>query len=360
MKTLNRLQLTTGAVLLTSFAAIPTGAVAAENFKFGWSGQVSRAATFADNGVDDDALFVDNNNSGTRLRVTGQVDVKPGLQAGINIETQFQDNSSSAQDIGDSDNSSSFASRKRELWFKGSWGKATLGQGDGAANGTSEVDFSGTTIADYSGNNLDDGISFVNSTGNLNDGTSVKNGSAFDNFDGLSRNDRIRYDTPNFGPIGIAVSAGQDRQELGLRYSNKLGGNSKIGAALGFVGSDGDGDNDFTQLGLSASYLHSSGFNLTGHYGEKDLDQNGRTDPEGIYVKVGQKLGSHNLSLSYHTVDDLAADGDEAERVNLAWVYNLRKGIEVFADYQNSSLDRAGGVSLEDVDQFSIGSRIKF
>lgn len=350
MKTLKGLQLATGAMLLTSFATITN---AAENLEFGWSGQVSRAVTYADNGTDDDILSVDNNNSGTRLRLTGQVDIRPGLQAGVVWETQYQDNSSSSIDIDDSDNGSSTNTRKSELWFKGGWGKVTLGQGDGAANGTSEVDFSGTTIADYSGNNLDDGISFADASGTK----VVKNGAVFDNFDGLSRNDRVRYDSPNFGPIGVAVSGGQDRSELGLRYSQNLGGGAKVGAALGYVSDD---NRDFTQLGISASYITSGGFNVTGHYGEKDLDASGSVDPEGLYIKVGQKLGKHNLSLSYHEVDDNAAAGDEAERVNVAWVYNITKGVELFGVYQNASLDRAGGVSLEDTDQISIGSRVKF
>ena len=229
MKNLNGFKLATGAVLLTSFATVTD---AAENLKFGWSGQVSRAVTFADNGTDDDILSVDNNNSGTRLRLTGQVDLNPGLQAGVVWETQYQDNSSSVVDIDDSDSASRTDTRKSELWFKGGWGKISLGQGDGAANGTSEVDFSGTFLADYSGNNLDDGISFADSAGNK----VVRNGAVFSNFDGLSRNDRVRYDTPKFGALGVAISGGQDRSELGLRYGQKLGsGGAQIGAALGYV-----------------------------------------------------------------------------------------------------------------------------
>jgi hypothetical protein len=341
MKKRNNLQLVASVALLSSVAATSFSANAAENVEFKWSGQISRAITYADNGADEDILFVDNNNSGTRLRLKGKMDISPALTAGVYWETQYQDNSSSSIGIGDEDNDSGFTSRIREVWFKGGFGKISLGQGNGAANGTSEVDFSGTTIADYSGNNLDDGISFSNG---------VKNGKAFSNFDGLSRNDRIRYDLPAFGPIGVAVSGGQDRAELGLRYSQKLGGGSKIGAALGYVNNNAG---DFTQLGLSASYITAGGFNVTGHYGERD--NNAGVDPEGTYIKVGQKMGPHNLSLSYHTVDDQAAAGSEAERVNAAWVYNIAKGVELFADYQNSSLNGA-----QDTDQLSVGSRIKF
>jgi hypothetical protein len=356
MKIKDNIQIATGAVLFTTFVAVPFTAHAKAEVKL--SGQISQAITFADNGTDDDVLFVDNNNSGTRFRLTGKMDVSPGLTAGVVWETQYQDNSSSTIDIGSKDDSTTneLTSRKRDLWFKGGWGKLSLGKGDGAANGTSEVDFSGTSyIAEYSGNNLDDGISFADSAGNK----LVKNGAAFSNFDGLSRNNRLRYDTPAYGPIGVAVSAGQDKAELGLRYQQKLGGGSKVGAALGYVGADNPGSANFKQLGLSASYLAASGFNVTGHYGERDTDGSA-VDPEGTYIKIGQKMGLHAVSLAYHKVDDLAAAGDEAERVNLAYVYNIAKGVELFGFYQNSSLDRTFGPSIEDVDQFSIGSRIKF
>ena len=206
MKIKDSIQIATGAALFTTFIAVPFTAHADAEVKL--SGQINRAITFADNGVDDDVLFVDNNSSGTRFRLTGEMDVRPGLKAGIVWETQYQDNSSGAIDIGSSDNASTFTSRKRELWFKGGFGKFSLGQGSGAADGTSEVDYSGTNyVAEYSGNNLDDGISFADSAGNK----LVKNGAVFDNFDGLSRNDRIRYDSPAYGPIGVAVSAGQDK-----------------------------------------------------------------------------------------------------------------------------------------------------
>jgi len=351
MKIKNHIKLATGTVLATSFAIAPLSANAAEKLEFKVSGQVSRAMTFADNGAETDTLFVDNNNSGTRLRVTGKMDINPGLTAGIAWETQYQDNSSGSLDIGDSDSSSAFISRKRELWFKGGWGKLSLGQGDGAANNTSESDLSGTWIANNSGDFLHTGFSFADGAGNKVIGM----GKAFSNFDGLSRNDRLRYDTPKYGPLGLAVSTGQDKSELGLFLGQKLSGGSKVKAALGYVNNEAS---DFTQLGLSASYLTAGGFNVTGALGERYRD--GAVDPDSLYIKVGQKMGPHNLSVGYHKVNDLALAGDEAERVNVQWVYNIAKGVELFADYQNASLDRASGPSLGDIDTIAIGSRIKF
>lgn len=360
MRVKHPLQLSTIAVMLAAVSLAPLTASAEEDDKvsFSWSGQVSRALSFADNGVDDDVLFVDNNNSGTRLRLKGHTSFGNGQEAGIHWETQFQENSSASIDIGDSDgsNGDGFTSRKRDLWFKGAWGKASLGQGDGAANGTSEVDFSGTTIADYSGNNLDDGISFVDSTGvkGTDNDASVKNGSVFSNFDGLSRNDRLRYDLPGFGGLGIAISAGQDRSELGIRYSVKFGGGGKFGAAIGIV----DNEDKFEQTGVSASILLASGFNAGIHFGERDFEDKD-TDAEGSYIKVGQKFGKNAVSIAFHSVDDLAAEGDEAERVNLSWVYVPKKGIELFASLNSAELSRSSG-DLEDQEVFGFGSRIKF
>lgn len=354
MMKINNYRLVTSGLLISSLAAVSTSTQAAKGVEFKFSGQVSRAITYADNGTDSDTLFVDNNNSGTRLRLKGKVKINDGLSAGVYWETQYQDNSSGSIDIGDSDNASTFTSRIRDLWFKGGWGKVSLGQGNGAANGTSEVDNSGTWIADNSGDFLHGGLSFADGAGNK----VIKLGKAFSNFDGLSRNDRLRYDAPSLGPLDLAFSVGQDKSEVGVRYSVKSPGGGKLGAALGWV----DSKNKFTQLGMSASYLMANGFNVTGHYGERNLDGGG-VDPSGYYLKVGQKFGSaknHLVSLGYHKVQDLAAAGDDAKRYSLSYVYNIpHRGIEIFANYQNASLDRTGG-SLEDLSALSVGSRIKF
>ncbi len=327
---------------------------ASQKVQFKVSGQVSRALTFADNGTQSDTLFVDNTNSGSRVRIVGKVGLSNNLSAGINIETQFEDNKSYSLDIGDSDNNNVFTSRKRDLWFKGGWGKLSLGKGDGAANNTSEADNSGTWIANNSGDFLHSGLSFVDSNGGK-----VKMKQAFSNFDGLSRNNRIRYDTPRFGPVGMAFSKKQKGTEFALTYNQPMGGGSKLTGAVGYVKDDAS---NFKQLGLSTSYLTAGGLSLTGHYGKRNLAGTS-IDPSGYYVKVGQKLGAaknHLLSVGYHRVKDLALAGDRAKRYNLSYVYLIpNRGIEIFADVQKAKLNRTSG-NLKDLDTISIGSRIKF
>ncbi len=336
-------------VLIASSVNAATGTTPASNQKvqFKVSGQVSRALTYANNGVASDTLFVDNTNSGTRIRVVGKVGISPSLSAGINIETQFEDDRSYDMDIGGAGSGSLFTSRKRDLWFKGGVGKISLGKGDGAANNTSEVDNSGTWIANNVGDFLHSGLSFSN-------GTQMKQ--AFSDFDGLSRNNRLRYDTPKFGPLSLAVSKKRKASELALFYNQPYGGGAKLSGALGYVK---DSAANFKQLGLSASYLAAGGFSVTGHYGKKNRAIG--IDPKGSYLKLGQKFGvakNHQLSVGYHKVNDLATAGDRAKRVNLSYVYLIpNKGIELFADVQRAKLNSSGG---NDLDTISIGSRIKF
>jgi hypothetical protein len=101
-------------------------------------------------------------------------------------------------------------------------------------------------------------------------------GDVFNNLDGLSRNDRLRYDTPAFGPLGFAVSATNgEAYEAAARLVQDMGDNA-FEAAIGYV--DGGDRSPFSQIGASASFLHASGFNVTVAIGERDLDEAGRSD----------------------------------------------------------------------------------
>jgi len=118
-----------------------------------------------------------------------------------------------------SDGSSDFKERKMEAYFQMDFGKITIGQGDGAANGTSEQDLSGTGVIMYSGvSDTGGSIQFRDS----DDNPISSLGATRSNFDGLSRNDRLRYDTPKFGGVGFSVSsANGDAYELAARYSSE-------------------------------------------------------------------------------------------------------------------------------------------
>lgn len=342
--------------VLASFSA----PIAAENGKVRGeiSGQINRAVLWADNGTDSDVGHVDNSNSGTRFRITGSADVTENTRAGVAWETQFESNASAAFDINqDNDGSANFKERKFEAWYGGQWGKLSIGQGSGAADGTSQIDLSGTSVVAYSGiGDFAGGITFKTPDGaDIGEGVAV--GDVFNQFDGLSRNDRLRYDTPAFGSVGFAVSATNgDAYELAGRFVQDLG-DSAVEAGIGYV--DGGDRSPFSQIGGSVSFLHASGFNVTATIAERDLDAPGRSDPQNMYVKVGYHGGAHRFSVDYGITEDLAAEADEATTYGAAWNWQAFASGEIYAGVRNHELDRPG-VDADDVIAMMAGTRIKF
>jgi len=330
------------------------------------SGQINRGVLFADNGTDSDVIHVDNDNSSTRFRFVGEGNFSESSTVGITWESQFESNSTANVDINqNNDGSSDFTERKLELWYKGDWGKLSVGQGDGAANGTSEMDLSGTSVVMYSGiGDAMGGISFKTDDGayfGAPDDTGaagrVRIKNVFSDFDGLSRNDRLRYDTPALGPIGLAISTTNgDAIELTGRLAQDVGAGSRVEAALGWV--DGGDRSAFEQLGGSLSFLHDSGFNATVAFGNRDFDEGGR-EADNAYLKLGYNAGAHRFAIDFASTDDLSQDGDEFESVGLGWNWRHSNSVEIYAIFRTHRLDRPG-VNVDDVNGVLIGSRVKF
>jgi len=327
--------------------------VYAVSFKI--SGQINRAVEHVDNGVDSEWFHVDNDASSTRFRFVGSEEIGHGMTAGIVWESQFESNSSADIDVGqNSDGTSSFTERKLEAYFSGTWGKATIGQGDGAANGTAEVDLSGTSVVTYAGvNDMAGSVTFVDSSG----AGITTIGSTRSQFDGLSRNDRLRYDSPKLGPVTLSTSVTNgDAWELAARAATEMEGLGKIAAAIGYV--DGQDRVPYEQFDGSVSFLHDTGVNLTLSYGSRDRD-NRSEDATNYYVKLGYKQGKHAVSVEWGQTDDLEIDGDESSNYGAGYVFNLHKGIELYAGYRLYELDRPGD-SPEDISVFMAGTRVKF
>lgn len=320
------------------------------------SGQINRAIEYVDNGDESELFHVDNDNSSTRFRFVGSEEIGHGMTVGIVWETQFESNSSSTIDVGQNDDGTSvFTERIFEAYFSGTWGKATIGQGDGAANGTAEVDLSGTSVVTYAGvNDMAGSVNFVDSSGApITEINTTRN-----QFDGLSRNDRLRYDTPKLGPVTLSTSVTNgDAWELAARLSTEMEGLGKIAAAIGYVDSEDRTPPQYDQIGASISWLHDTGVNLTLSYGTRDTD--GGTDAENLYAKLGYKHGKQAVSIEWGQTDDLALEGDESSSYGAGYVYNLYKGVELYAGYRLYELDRSG-LNIEDINVLMAGTRVKF
>lgn len=324
------------------------------------SGQINRAIMWANNGNNDELFHVDNDNSSTRFRLVGAEQVCEQVEVGVVWESQFESNSSSSVDIGqDNDGDAPFTERKLEAWFGNpSAGKLWIGQGDGAANGTSEVDLSGTSVIMYSGvNDTAGGINFRDS----DDDTVARLGDTRSNFDGLSRNDRLRYDSPSFFDTTFSASiTNGDAWELAARWAGDFSDLGKIAAAFGIVDNGDRETEEYTQFGGSVSWLSPLGLNVTFACGFRDIDESDRDDPINLYTKVGYKWDIHALAAEFGQTNDLAEDGDESRNVGVAYVATPWDGVDFYATIRTYELERDDRDNIEDISQLMVGTRVKF
>jgi hypothetical protein len=336
------------AVLATSVVMLAP--VSAYAFEFTLSGQVNRLLMSVDNGEDSGVVSADNSVSGTRVRVKGHGDVNDDLSVGLYYEYQLQSNPSDkitgdsldsdgiGGNVGGGDN---FSNRNANIWFKGNFGKVTLGQGSGAADGSTEADLSGTTVIQYPTSNGD----LLGSMEYGDSGVTVNN--ARSAFDGLSRNDNIRYDAA-IGDFSLAGSVGNgSKVELAARYKVK-----SLEIRVAGWNTNDSTDDSIKGYAISGTWLVENGFNFTGEYSGDDSDGN----PDNIYVKLGYKTGNNAFGIDWsETSDKAAGDGSSA---SIAWVNQLMAGVEIYTTYRVESLDNVSG--NHDINAFVGGARVKF
>jgi len=324
------------------------------------SGQVNRGVLVTDDGDSTEEFFVDNDNSSTRFRITGSGNINPDVKMGVNIEVQMESNSTaSVNQLDKTTGGDSFTERKLE-WYIDSktLGRLTVGQGDTASNGTSEVDLSGTGVIGYSGVvDLAGGILFFDNIGGVLSGTAVDD--VFNQYDGLSRRDRVRYDTPEFAGFTASGSvADEGRWDVALRYAGEFGAIAAE-AAIAYTNDD---DDDQVVNG-SASILHMpSGLNLTIAAAEEQDSLEGSF----YYIKGGWQtkaltpLGKTSFAIDYTMNEDTDAAGDESESYGIFAVQKIdRVGTEFYIGARNYEYD-APGIDFDDVFAVLAGARVKF
>jgi predicted porin len=248
-------------------------------------------------------------------------------------------------------------------------GKISLGQGDTASNSTAEVDLSGTDVVAYSSlADMAGGFTFRDDDDNVildsgNNFTFIDN--AFSNFDGLSRRDRIRYDTPKFyGFSGAASYMNGQTYDFALRSAHEWEGFGKLAAAIAYIPGDNQRD-EFRQFNGSISFLHNSGLNLTFSHGNRDFDVRDSDDGKNYYGKLGYKFGKWALSVDYTYSENVDQDNDEATSVGTAAVWNIWESVQFYGAYRWHKLERDNLNALntgdpEDISAVMIGGRVKF
>ena len=337
------------------------------SFSLDVSGQVDIGLMLTEDGDRTDLFVVDNDSSSTRLTIVGTSEWQSGAELGFRLQGELQLNGSNVVSQDDKDDVPEPLINDR-IWevFAGSprFGLLAIGQGSTASDGVSEIDLSGTGVVGYSSTaDLGAGLR-LRSDGALTD---TPLGSAFSNFDGLGREARIRYDTPEFGGATLAFSVtDQDSHDVALTFERGLGEGSANAVTLAGGIAWSESEDDIELINGSLSILHDrTGLNVTIAAARRE-GVDGASDPELGYIKLGWRsddlvgLGGTAFSIDYARNDDVGADGSEGDAVGVQAVQTVdRLNMELFAGYRRFDVDRADA-DFEDVDVFTLGGRYQF
>ena len=227
----------------------------------------------------------DNGSSGTRIRVTGSGEMMDGGAAGVNLEYGATD---------------TLGIRYAEVWFSGGYGKVSIGQGDQGGEGS-----------------VYNGAAAVTGTGHGQD----TNGIADDYYTsldgGASRNERLRYDSADLGPISAAVSIGNgDQISAGLKLTQDLGGTT-FKAGVGTIQWAGGQ----STISASAGFTLDSGISISGAWGQGTDHAGAMTDmiPAGMGTDAipGQAAGMPFRIDASEPITDTDIDGDGEDEATL-------------------------------------------
>ena len=336
------------------------------------SGQINRATNIIDDGSGSKLYHVDNDASNSRVRFVGTAKISNDLSLGTRIEFAVAPDistkvSQTNQAPGDYSNQRwvevSLASK--------SLGKISIGKGDTASNNTAEADLSQTTVVQYSQiYTMAGGMLFREKNG-AKALTTLKVSDVFNNGDGLTRQSRLRYDSPDFYGFSLAGSlvSGQ-RADAALFWGGEGYG---VRAAGAFAIANTKGSVTYSTLpdaGLqydgSFSLLHKqTGLNVT--VSASLLEQVGTEDRTNLYSKLGwiatfSKFGYTAFGIDYTRTDNGYKDGDRATSVGAAIVQAFEKyATELYLQYRIHALERSAAFApVSDISVGTAGVRVKF
>ena len=335
-----------------------------DKVKLAISGQINRALNIADDGDKTDAYFVDSDASNTKVRFVGTALIDEDLTLGSKLELAFAPNESGEVSQSNDGDSGDFTDQRyAEITLTSKrYGMLYLGKGDTSSNGTAEVDLSGTDLIQYASTaDIVGGLFFRQSSNDVL--TDITVSGAFKDYDGLSRKNRLRYDTPNFHGFGLSGSVISDRRwDTAVRWGGDgYGVKAAAAAAVAYLHKD-DGD---YQYDGSFSILHeATGLNVTFSTGTKDTDN--QSDPYNLWGKLGwltslNGFGNTAFGIDYGHSENIAADDYEGDTFGVAVVQNFDAyATQVYFQFRNFSLDTNDDANVSDINVGTVGARVKF
>lgn len=328
------------------------------------SGQINRAINIASDGGSTKLYHVDNSASGTRVRFVGKAIINSTASLGSRLEFGIAPDRSSMVSQTDQTPSEVFTTRWADVSLQDSrFGKISIGKGDTASKGSAMLDLSRTDVVQYSSiASVAGGLRFRHSDfpGLLTE-TSVRN--SFRNYDGLGRQSRLRYDTPQLWGFTLSGSlATKERSDIALYWAGEGYGFKAL--AAGAIANPKLSNGGLLYDG-SVSILHDpSGLNAT--FSGAIQKNSKRKDATNLYAKLGwiarfTTLGPTAFGVDYTNSGNLPADDDRGYSYSGAVVQSFdRYATELYFQYRRYRLERNNLPAVNDIQVSTLGVRVKF
>ncbi|MCV6596673.1 MAG: hypothetical protein OIF40_06280 [Mangrovicoccus sp.] len=376
-----------------------TGVLATGNdlVRLTFSGQLHKAVNIANDGVDTTAMVVDNENASTRFRFLGETDPYKDWQAVTLFEFEWPANGSlDANQIDQQANRSGGVGdlnlRLSEVGISNNaFGSFFIGQGWMASDGTAEIDLSGHTSPIWSGQTFSIGgllatqdtvpgapTDYVSRNPGLapedpNDpyydtaSNFVNIFSLGQNLDGLSRLNRIRYNTPVWSGVQFSTSvANEDQWDAALRYGVS-GDWGKFAAAVSYWGKQrASGFDAYTG---SASLRLASGLSFTVS-GAQQKHRNGSglsNTPTTWFGKIAydtklNSLGNTSFGIMYANYDEFRVENENMQLYGIGIQQNIdRFAAEAYLAFNYADIDSGDPfLRYNDLTVLTAGTRVRF
>jgi predicted porin len=323
-------------------------------------GQIGRSLVYVDDGEHSQLFNADSQSSPTRLRFIVSGKLTESIKVGGLIENDYAASNASysftaaGESAGDD---TAFGIRHAFISFQHkSMGKLSLGQTNSASNGIAESTYNNNGGALVNGGGLISSVQWTTGTGGALSGLTAA--CQTNHFDGLSRDDVIRYDSPSFAGFSLAAShLNSGNFDAAVRYSGKLMGLSVKGG-FHYANLAASSTSVKAQYGGSAAIKHSSGFSVRGNWG-KQTDKNsgfaGRSPlgwgVGGSYEAKLSSLGATTFYVDYFKSEDILTEGNKMKTFFVGINQDLDSiGSSIDLVYGRYSLDDTSGTDYNDID----------
>lgn len=325
-------------------------------------GQVNKALLIFDDGVESDAFIVDNDQSGSRIGLTGKATIKPGWIAGYTMEFDFQDSASNLVSQNDDEGDDNEIKIRHNYVFIESerYGRISIGQQSSAADGVTEV-----VLANSQSDASDIFSSFsVRNSDGGDSGLLVED--FIDNLDG-PREDVVRYDSPSIYGFIVSASWGDDDYaDIALRFKKEFN-SFRFAAGVAYQWDEREEGDEREILSGSLSAMHiPSGLYVALSGGNVEFQDGAADDGTFYYAQLGIErkflpYGATTIYGEYGSYENIANLGElEAERYGFGVVQKIDSAaMDLYALARVYSFDD-NAQDLEDFSTIMIGSRIKF